>query len=67
MAEEDTSHKANKNVDFMNGPDVRGLRILLEQIEPNTRLDQHDVSDTIMFLAPPPCCRVMLLNSIWKR
>ena len=49
MAEEDTSPKAYKNMDFMNGPDARGLRILSEYIEPNTRLDQHDVSDTIVF------------------
>ena len=39
----------------MIGPDARGLRILSEYIEPNTRLDQHDVSDTIVFLAPPSC------------
>ena len=64
MAEEDTSPKAYKNVNFKNGPEERGLRILLEYIELNTRLGQHDVSDTIVFLAPPPCCRAMLLNSI---
>ena len=51
----------------MNGPEERGLRISLEYIEPNTRLDQHDVSDTIVFLAPPTCCRAMLLNINWKR
>jgi hypothetical protein len=33
----------------MIGPDARGLRILSEYIEPNTRLDQHDVSDTVVF------------------
>jgi hypothetical protein len=33
----------------MIGPDARGLRILSEYIEPNTRLDQHDVSDTLVF------------------
>ena len=49
MAEEDTSPKAYKNVDFMIGPDARGLRILSEYIEPNTRLGQHDVSDSVMF------------------
>ena len=54
MTKENTSPKTYKNVGFMNGPDVRGLRILLEHIKPNTRLDQHDVRDTIVFLAPPP-------------
>jgi hypothetical protein len=33
----------------MIGPDARGLRILSEYIEPNTLLDQHDVSDTVVF------------------
>ena len=49
MAEEDTPPKAYKNLDFMNGPNARGLQILSEYIEPNTRLDQHDVSDTTVF------------------
>lgn len=49
MDEEDSSPKAYKNMDFMNSPDARGLRILSEYIEPDTRLEQHDVSDTIVF------------------
>ena len=63
MAEEDTPPKAYKNLDFMNGPNARGLQILSEYIEPNTRLDQHDVSDMIMVFGSAHWCREIFLSS----
>jgi|TARA_B110000261_G_C13007035_1_gene326577 hypothetical protein len=63
MAEEDTPPKAYKNLDFMNGPNARGLQILSEYIEPNTRLDQHDVSDMIMVFGSARWCREIFLSS----
>ena len=49
MDEPTKSLKAYNNEDFMNSADARELRILSEYLEPNARLDQYDVSDTIVF------------------
>ncbi len=49
MSNDNDSHKAYKNDTFMNSPDARGLRILSEYLEPEIRLDQYEVSDTIVF------------------
>lgn len=49
MSDEEEGVKAYKNETFMNSPDARGLRILSEYLEPEARLEQHDVSDTIVF------------------
>ncbi|MCX7001667.1 MAG: LOG family protein [bacterium] len=41
--------KAYKNIDFLNSPDARDIRILCEFIEPRTRLRKHKVRDTVVF------------------
>ncbi len=49
MTDEKPSLKAYKNETFMNSPNARELRILAEYLEPASRLDQYEVSDTIVF------------------
>jgi uncharacterized protein (TIGR00730 family) len=41
--------KAYKNIDFLNSPDAREIRILCEFIEPRTRLRKYKVRDTVVF------------------
>ena len=41
--------KAYKNLEFLNGPDARIVRILSEFVEPQTRFRRHGVRDTIVF------------------
>ncbi|NQW00313.1 MAG: TIGR00730 family Rossman fold protein [Rhodospirillales bacterium] len=49
MTDEPISYKAYEDEKFMNGPDARGVRILTEYLEPESRLAQFAVSDTIVF------------------
>lgn len=49
MSDEESDLKAYKNPSFMNSPDARELRILAEYLEPEARLEQYEVSDTIVF------------------
>ncbi len=41
--------KAYQNLEFLNGPDARSLRILSEYVEPNTRFAEYNIADTIVF------------------
>ncbi len=41
--------KAYRNASFLEGRDARSLRILAEYLEPETRFDQLEVRDTIVF------------------
>jgi hypothetical protein len=41
--------KAYKNNEFLNSPDARALRILAEYLEPNSRFEELEVRDTIVF------------------
>ena len=41
--------KAYENLEFLNGPDARSLRILSEYVEPNTRFAEYNIADTIVF------------------
>ena len=41
--------KAYKNLDFLNSPEARPVRILCEYEEPGVRFAQHNVRDTIVF------------------
>ncbi|MHC4944512.1 MAG: LOG family protein [Planctomycetota bacterium] len=41
--------KAYKNLDFLNSPDARNVRILAEFIEPATRFRKYRVQDTVVF------------------
>ena len=47
MAEEVT--KAYNNIEFLNSPDARTVRVLCEFIEPRARFRDNDVEDTIVF------------------
>jgi hypothetical protein len=40
---------AYTNLDFMNGPEARTLRILAEYLEPEKRFRDQDIKDTIVF------------------
>jgi uncharacterized protein (TIGR00730 family) len=44
-----TPPKAYHNLDFLNGPDARPIRVLSELLEPRQRLRQEGVKDTIVF------------------
>src|SRR4030042_2039992 len=54
----DSPVKAYKNLDFLNSPPARPIRILAEYLEPGPRLRQHGVDNTIVFFgsarAPTP-------------
>ncbi|MFO7951429.1 MAG: LOG family protein [Bacillota bacterium] len=41
--------KAYKNLDFLNSPDARTIRILAEFIEPMHRFRDQDINDTVVF------------------
>lgn len=41
--------KAYANLDFIKGPDARGLRILAEFMEPAHRFSRHNIKDTVVF------------------
>jgi uncharacterized protein (TIGR00730 family) len=41
--------KAYKNLNFLNSPDARVLRMLSEFLEPHSRFRHHKVKDTIVF------------------
>jgi uncharacterized protein (TIGR00730 family) len=41
--------KAYKNLDFLNSPEARTVRILCEYEEPKARLAQHGVENTLVF------------------
>lgn len=43
------AEKAYKNLDFINSPDARAIRILAEYIEPKTRFEEFDIRDTVVF------------------
>lgn len=46
---EDHPVKAYKNLDFLNSPSARTLRILAEYEEPRQRFQEYDIRDTIVF------------------
>lgn len=48
MAKQKLSGKAYKNLDFLNSPDGRSIRILSEFLEPKSRFDRNKVIDTIV-------------------
>jgi len=41
--------KAYKDIDFLNSPDARILRLLAEYLEPQSRFRKHKIKDTIVF------------------
>ena len=43
------AEKAYKNLDFLNSPDARLVRVLSEFLEPEARFREHRVHDTIVF------------------
>jgi uncharacterized protein (TIGR00730 family) len=50
MRKNKTPEKAYKNLDFLNSEEARTIRILSEYIEPLTRLNEHKVNSTVLFL-----------------
>lgn len=49
MVDERKSVKAYNNLEFLNSPDARLLRILAEYLEPARRFRQYRIQDTIVF------------------
>jgi len=43
------AEKAYKNLDFINSPDARAIRILAEYLEPATRFREFEIKDTVVF------------------
>ena len=59
--------KAYKNIDFLNSPDARTLRILSEYLEPSSRFKRLNIQDTIVFfgsarIVPPEEAAKILAN-----
>ena len=50
MRKNDHPEKAYKNLDFLSSEEARTIRILSEYIEPLTRLKEHKVNSTVLFL-----------------
>ena len=42
-------YKAYNNKEFLNGKAARPIRVLCELIEPEERLEENEVKDTIVF------------------
>jgi uncharacterized protein (TIGR00730 family) len=49
MAEERKTVKAYNNLEFLNSPDARLIRVLAEYLEPARRFRQYRIQDTIVF------------------
>ncbi len=49
QGDDDWPHKAYKNADFLKRREARTIRILSEYLEPETRFEDFNVSDTIVF------------------
>lgn len=49
MTEERKTQKAYNNLEFLNSPDARLIRILAEYLEPARRFRQYRIQDTIVF------------------
>ncbi|MBI4853360.1 MAG: TIGR00730 family Rossman fold protein [Acidobacteria bacterium] len=49
MAEDRKTTKAYNNLEFLNSPDARLIRILAEYLEPARRFRQYRIQDTIVF------------------
>ncbi|KAF0248208.1 MAG: hypothetical protein FD167_2393 [bacterium] len=49
MAEDRKTTKAYNNLEFLNSPDARLIRILAEYLEPGRRFRQYRIQDTIVF------------------
>ncbi len=49
MVEERKTDKAYNNLEFLNSPDARLIRILAEYLEPARRFRQYRIQDTIVF------------------
>ncbi len=45
----DKPEKAYKNLEFLNSPSARPLRVLAEFLEPAARFKKHNIHDTIVF------------------
>lgn len=41
--------KAYKNLEFLNSPDARVIRIISEFLEPQSRFNKLNIKDTIVF------------------
>ena len=41
--------KAYENIDFLNEHEARPIRVLCELMEPDTRLEQQGIKNTIVF------------------
>jgi uncharacterized protein (TIGR00730 family) len=50
MRKSEQPEKAYKNLEFLNSDDARTIRILSEYIEPLSRLTEHKVNSTVLFL-----------------
>lgn len=51
-----TPEKAYRNLDFLNSPDARIIRILSELLEPQRRFRELNVKDTIVFYGSARAC-----------
>ncbi len=49
MKQAQTPVKAYKNLEFLNSPDARVIRLIAEFLEPQRRFRRHGVKDTIVF------------------
>ena len=63
--------KAYKNLEFLNSPDARLVRIMCEYLEPLSRFEKYGVKDTIVFFGSarilPKQVALYTLNAIKKQ
>jgi uncharacterized protein (TIGR00730 family) len=70
MRKNEYPEKAYKNLEFLNSEEARSIRILSEYIEPLSRLDEHKVNSTVLFLgsskAKPDEAGSVLTKFYWE-
>ena len=63
MAKGGHTEKAYKNLEFLNSPSARTIRILCEHTEPLTRFEKYGVKNTIVFFGS---ARIQSREVAWK-
>jgi len=70
MRKNEYPEKAYKNLEFLNSEEARSIRILSEYIEPLSRLNEHKVNSTVLFLgsskAKPDEAGSVLTKFYWE-
>jgi uncharacterized protein (TIGR00730 family) len=66
LTKKSTPQKAYHNLDFLNGPSARPIRLLSELLEPQQQLRQEGVKDTIVFFGSARIKSKLQCNKLLK-